>query len=199
VITFGWNGRSQSPECAKIRLGISSQQLRPPSADRVPLSELTKKAHATKESYYLDLLKKADAEQAEHGDKTWQTARFALTVLVLSGVDLYVPVSPKGNGILSQIPDGLGQNGYGWLLWLVWLGFIVVVVVLAFYPVFENYHLWVHCPELAQELEKKRQEEREQEERFRREAEARRASPPPSVSDIGGRLGERNRSSFRRE
>jgi hypothetical protein len=170
----------------EILAGLYYQRFRPPSAMSVSVSQLREKAHATKESYYLDLLKEAETEEAEHWDKTRQTALFALTVLVLSGVDLYVPLSPKGNGILTQIADGLGQNGYGLLLWL---GFILVV--LAFYPVFENYRLWVHCPELAQELEKGRHEKREQEERFRREAETQKASPPPSVSDIGGRLGGR--------
>jgi hypothetical protein len=173
----------------EIWSGLDDQQFRPPSWGDVSVSALREKAHATKESYYLDLLKEAKAEEAEHRDKTQQTALFALTVLVLSGVNLYAPLSPEGNCILTQIADGLGQNGYG-LLFL--LG--VILLMLAFYPVFENYHLWVYCPELAQELEKKRREEREEQERFRREAEARKASPPPSVSDLGGRIGGRFRS-----
>ncbi len=50
----------------------------------------------------------------------------------------------------------------------------------------------VYCPELARELEEKRQQKREQQERFRREAEERRASPPRPLSiDIGGRLNNR--------
>ena len=132
----------------------------------MPVYSLRQKAHASKESYYLNLLKEADEEETEHWNKTRQTALFAFTVLVLSGVDFYAPLSPEGNGVLAQIADGLGQNGYGWL---VCLG--CILVVLAFYPIFEDRHPMVHCPELARELEKKRQEELEKQERSRREVE----------------------------
>jgi hypothetical protein len=77
----------------EIWSGLYDQRFRPPSAYSVSVDELRKKAHATKESYYRDLLKESDAEEAEHRDKTHQTALFALTVLVLSGVDLYAPLS----------------------------------------------------------------------------------------------------------
>jgi hypothetical protein len=126
------------------------RRFRPDSAYDVPVYSLRQKAHASKESYYLNLLKEADEEETEHWNKTRQTALFAFTVLVLSGVDFYAPLSPEGNGVLAQIADGLGQNGYGWL---VCLG--CILVVLAFYPIFEDRHPMVHCPELARELEKK--------------------------------------------
>jgi hypothetical protein len=124
------------------------RRFRSGSAYGVPVYELRKKAHASKESYHLNLLKEADEKETEHENNTRQTALFAFTVLVLSGVDFYAPLSPEGNGILAQIADGLGQNGYGWL---VCLG--CFLVVLAFYPIFEDRYPMVHCPELARELE----------------------------------------------
>ena len=160
------------------------QRFRPGSAYSVPVYELRTKAHASKESYYLNLLKEADEKETEHRDRTRQTALFAFTVLVLSGVDLYAPLSHNGSGFLAQIADGLGRNGYGWLFYLG-----CILVVLAFYPMFEDRHPIVHCPELARELEKKRQQEREEQERYRRDTNEFRAFPPRSLSnDIGRRL-----------
>jgi len=127
----------------------------------MPVYELCKKAHASKESYYLNLLKEADEKENEHWYKTQQTALFAFTVLVLSGVNLFAPLSPNGTGILAQIADGFGQNGYAALFWL---GFILVAM--AFYPIFEDGRDDVYCPELAGELEEKRRQEREERERF---------------------------------
>ena len=148
------------------------------SAYSVPLYKLRKKAHVSKESYYLSLLKDADEKENERWHRTRQTALFAFTVLVLSGVDLFASLSPGGNGVLAQLADGLGQNGYGWLFCLG-----CVLVVLAFYPMFEDHRPTVHCPELAQELEEKRRQERERQERFRREMEERKASHSRSRSD----------------
>ncbi len=167
----------------EIWFNPDGQRFRPDSAYSVPIYELRKKAHASKESYYLNLLKEADEDENEHWYQMRQTALFAFTVLVLSGVNLFAPLSPNGPGILAQIADGLGQNGYGWLFCLGCL-----LVALAFYPVFEDRRKMLQCPELAGELEEKRLQEREQQERFRREAEKLRAAPPPPLADIGGPL-----------
>ena len=168
------------------------RRFRSHSAYDVPVYKLRKKAHETKESYYLNLLKEVEAKEADHWDKTQRTALLALTVLVLSGVNLYAPLSPRGSGILTQIADGLGQNRY---IWLFYLG--CVLVALAFYPIFENHRPMVHCPELARELEEKRRVEMEEQRRFQLEAEALRASAPRQVSDIQGPLIRRNRGGFR--
>jgi hypothetical protein len=151
-------------------------------SDYVTVSALRRKAHASKESYYLNLLKEADEEENEHRQRIWKTADLAFTVLVLSGVNLFAPLSPNGTGILAEIVGGLGQNRFGLLFSL---GCILVTVALAFYPIFEDRRKMVHCPELAQELEEKRRQEREQQERYRREVEKLRASPPPPLFDMG--------------
>lgn len=167
------------------------QRFRPDSAYSVPVYELRKKAHASKESYYLNLLKEADEKETEHRDKARQTALFAFTVLVLSGVNLYAPLSHDKNAILAQIADGLGRNGYGWLFCLG-----CTLLTLAFYPMFEDRRPMVHCPELARELEKKRQQERKEQERYRREAEESRASPlvhSPTISEDDSIIGRQVR------
>lgn len=163
------------------------RRFRPQSAYSVSLYELREKAHASKESYYLNLLKEANEKENEHRERVRQTALFAFTVLVLSSVDLYAPFSPREGGILTQIANGLGQNGYGWLFCLG-----CTFVALAFYPMFEDRHPTVYCPELAREIEKKQQQELEQQERFRREAEEFRADPPhPLSNSIRKRLNDR--------
>lgn len=166
------------------------RRFRTDSAYSVPIYELRKKAHTSKESYYLNLLKEADEGENERSYKMRQTALFAFTVLLLSVVNLYAPLSPDRKGTLAQIADGLGQDGYGWLFLLG-----CILIALAFYPMFEDRRPMVHCPELARELEEKRRQEREQEARFRREAEEWRASlPPPLFDDIGRRLNNRTGS-----
>ena len=90
------------------------ERLRSDSGDSVSLHALRKKAHASKESYYLNLLKEADEEESKRWHKMRQTALFAFTVLVFSIVDLYASFSLSRNGILMQVADGLGP------LW-VWL------------------------------------------------------------------------------
>ena len=142
------------------------QRFRSDSAYSVPLHKLRKKAHTCKESYYLELLKEADQRENDRWHEMHQTALCAFTVLVLSGVDLYAPLSHGRNGILAQIAEGLGQNGYGWLFCLG-----CIVVALAFYPIFEDYRPMVYCSDLAQELEDKRQQERQEQDRFRKEVE----------------------------
>ena len=155
-------------------------------AGYVPLDVLREKAHVSKESYHRDLLKK----KYEHQHEMEQTALSAFTVLVLSGVDLCVPLSPHQNGILAQVADGLGRNGYSLLLWLCLGG---ILVVLAFYPMFEVNRPMVYCPSLAQELEEERRQEREKQERFRREAEEERVSITRLPSnEVGRRLSGRN-------
>lgn len=163
------------------------RRFRPDTAYSVPVYELRKKAHASKESYYLNLLKQVDEEENERRYSIQQTALFAFAALVLSGINLYAPLSPDGNGILAQIADGLGRNGYGWLFCLG-----CILVALAFYPIFDDRRPMVHCPELARELEEKRQQEWKQGERFRQEAAELRASATrPLSNDIGKRLNGR--------
>jgi len=132
------------------------RRFRTDSAYNVSISALRKKAHDCKEAYYLNMLKEADEGENERWHKMRQTALFAFTVLMLSSVDLYAPLSIDRNSVLAQIADGLGQNGYGWLSFLA-----CILVALAFYPMFDDHRPMVHCPELARELEEKRRQERE--------------------------------------
>lgn len=171
----------------EIRSDPDGRRFRPASAYSVPVGELREKAHTSKESYYLNLLKEADEREEERLRKIHQTALLAFTVLLLSTINLYAALSPEKIGILAQITDGFGQEGRGWLLCLG-----CILMVLAFYPVFKEHDPVVYCPELAQELGKKRQQEREQLERFRRESEEFRADPPyPLSGDVGERLNNR--------
>ena len=163
------------------------RRFRPASAYSVPVSELREKAHTSKESYYLNLLKEADEREEERLRKIQQTALLAFTVLVLSTINLYALLSPGKSGILAQIVGGYGQEGRGWLFCLG-----CILMVLAFYPVFEEHDPVAYCPELAQELGKKRRQEREQQERFRRELGEFRADPPhPLSGDVGEQLNNR--------
>ena len=163
------------------------RRFRPASAYSVSVYELREKAHISKESYYLNLLKEANEKEKERSYKIQQTALYAFTVIALSNIDLYSSLSPKTNGIVAQIADEFGRDGRGWLYC-----FEFMLILLAFYPVFEEHNPVAHCPELAQELEKKRQQEREQQERFRREEEEFRPDlPPPLSGDIGLRLNNR--------
>ena len=66
-----------------------SQRFRPDTAYSVPVYELREKAHASKDSYYLNLLKEVDKEENENRRKMRQITLFSFTVLVLSGVNLY--------------------------------------------------------------------------------------------------------------
>lgn len=158
----------------------------PDSGNSVALYSLRKKAHDSKESYYLNLLKEADEEETERYLKIRQTAVYAFSTLVLSGVDLYAPLTRHGQGILAQIAEGLGQHGYGWLFCLG-----ALLLILSFYPMFEDHHAFVHCPTLAHELREEDRKDNEEQERFRREMEARKPPPPP-ISDIGRRLSGRS-------
>ena len=172
----------------KIWADPDGERHRPDSGDSVTLHALCKKAHASKEGYYWNLFKEADKENKEHQHKVEQTALYAFTVLVFSGVDLHAQFSSGGTSILTQIADGLGLYGYGWLMSC--LG--CVVMALAFYPMFEDYRPMVYCPELARELEGRRQQKREKDEQFRRELEEQASSTRLPFNNVGRRLGSRN-------
>lgn len=119
--------------------------------------------------------------------KIQQTSLLAFTVLVLSIVNLYALLSPGRIGVLAQIADEFGQEGRGWLFCLG-----CILMVLTFYPVFREHDPVVYCPELAQELGKKRLQEQEQQERFQKESEEFRADPPhPLSGDVGEQLNNR--------
>jgi hypothetical protein len=162
---------SQTVLRAWIYLCLSENPYQSDSADTVPLFELRRKAHASKESYYLNLLKECDESEAEVSEKMSRTADYALGVLFLSCVDLWVPLASGHIGILAQIADALGQNGYCWLFLLG-----VFLSMVAFYPLFTDRRSVAYCPELARELDEKGRYKAEKLERFRAELQARAAS-----------------------
>lgn len=117
----------------------------------VSIHALERKAHETKENYYLNLLKDAKEKEIEHSCKIEQTALLALGTLTLSGINLYAHLSSEGECILAQIAEALGYTGY---IWLLMLG--CMLVTLAFYPLFTERRATVYCPDLASELDEER-------------------------------------------
>jgi hypothetical protein len=140
------------------------------SANAVHLHNLRTKAHKSKETYYLDLFKEADENENEYFAILRKNSNYALAALLLGCVDLFAPLSPGTTSVLAEIADGLGHSGYS-LLFL--LGCFLLIV--AFYPIFEDRHPTVYCPELARELDEEEQRKREERAKFDREIEARRA------------------------
>lgn len=153
----------------QFKLDPQRNPFRLDSANVVHLHNLRTKAHRSKETYYLNLLKEADEKENEHFAHMKKTSRYALTALLLGCIDLFAPLAPGASGILAQIADGLGTNGY---VWLSLFGYFLLVV--AFYPIFEDRHPTVYCPELARELLDEEQQRREERAKFDREMEARR-------------------------
>jgi hypothetical protein len=132
------------------------------------LHDLRSKAHKSKENYFLNLLEQADEAENEHLAQERKNNRYALAALLLGCVDLFAPLSPGTTSALAQIADGLGPNGYGWLLIL---GCFLLVV--AFYPIFVDRHPTVYCPELARELHEQERRRREERAKFDREMQER--------------------------
>ncbi len=115
--------------------------------DTVPLSQISAKAHKTKEPYYLSLLKEAEEKRREYEALSQGNALGAFSVIVLSIFDVSGFPSGMDYGIIPQFLGYPGQ--YAYFMFFIMYIFIIAV---AFYPVFHEYTAMVYCPELAEEL-----------------------------------------------
>lgn len=114
-----------------------------PGRGYVRLHELSKKAHATREAYYLDLLKLEVDQRAAERQADYITRFFAGSTLMMA---TYNFCFQNAHSLLNRCADFLGDRGWGWAL-------LLLIAANTFGFLFASYKAsWVYCPPLWEEL-----------------------------------------------
>ena len=113
-----------------------------PGMNYVLLNELRKKAHATQESYYLNLLKAEEDLEKSRGETNAATRFFAGSALVVA---TYNFCFQSEHSLLNRCTLFLGDRGWGWAV-------LLLLAVNAFGFFFTSHNTrWAYCPSLWRE------------------------------------------------